>query len=113
MASGTMLANAMRAPHKRVLPTLPRGTVPRTCLSLPRHRLYSVVVDAPIPTKTKLWNSADEAVKDVKSGDTILSGGKPPLPAYRATRMCSVIVGCVAVATLLGQALDYVVSRRL
>ncbi|KAI0797618.1 3-oxoacid CoA-transferase [Abortiporus biennis] len=43
-------------------------------VSLPRF--YSVVADASaIPKKTKVWSSADEAVKDVKSGDTILSGG--------------------------------------
>lgn len=40
-----------------------------------RIRYYSVVVNAPIPKKTKVWDSADEAVKDVKSGDIILSGG--------------------------------------
>ncbi|KZT68165.1 3-oxoacid CoA-transferase [Daedalea quercina L-15889] len=40
-----------------------------------RVRFYTVVQDAPIPKKTKVWSSADEAIKDVKSGDTILCGG--------------------------------------
>jgi len=40
-----------------------------------RVRFYSVVTDAPIPKKTKVWGSAEEAVKDVKSGDTVLCGG--------------------------------------
>lgn len=42
-----------------------------------QHRFYSTPLDAaPIPDVQKVWDSADEAVKDVKSGDTILSGGK-------------------------------------
>ncbi|KZT11307.1 3-oxoacid CoA-transferase [Laetiporus sulphureus 93-53] len=40
-----------------------------------RVRFYTIVTDAPIPKKTKVWSSADEAVKDVKSGDVVLSGG--------------------------------------
>lgn len=39
-------------------------------------RAYSVVAEgAPVPGKRKVWDSADEAVKDVKSGSTVLSGG--------------------------------------
>lgn len=38
-------------------------------------RCYSVATDAPIPRSTKIWDSVDEAVKDVKSGDTLLCGG--------------------------------------
>ena len=38
-----------------------------------RLRYYSVARDA--PRKTKVWDSVDEAVKDVKTGDIILSGG--------------------------------------
>lgn len=30
----------------------------------------------PVPNKTKVWASADEAVRDVKSGDVLLSGGE-------------------------------------
>ncbi|PCH38157.1 3-oxoacid CoA-transferase [Wolfiporia cocos MD-104 SS10] len=38
-------------------------------------RQFSTPVDLPVPNKTKVWGSADEAVKDVKSGDVLLSGG--------------------------------------
>ncbi|KDQ60682.1 hypothetical protein JAAARDRAFT_31661 [Jaapia argillacea MUCL 33604] len=37
-------------------------------------RFYSVVAEA-VPNKKKVWESADEAIKGVKSGDIILSGG--------------------------------------
>jgi hypothetical protein len=40
-------------------------------------RLLAVVTNAPVPNKRKVWDSADEAVKDVKSGDIVLSGGAP------------------------------------
>ncbi|EGN96206.1 hypothetical protein SERLA73DRAFT_112388 [Serpula lacrymans var. lacrymans S7.3] len=40
----------------------------RVCI---RH--YSIAGHAPL--KRKVWDSVDEAVKDVKSGDTLLSGG--------------------------------------
>ena len=32
------------------------------------------------PKKSKVWSSADEAVKDVKSGDVLLCGGELPVP---------------------------------
>lgn len=38
-----------------------------------------------MPKKTKVWASADEAVKDVKSGDVVLSGGlsgSPSSPSF-------------------------------
>lgn len=38
-------------------------------------RWFARAVDIPVPKSAKVWASADEAVKDVKSGDTILSGG--------------------------------------
>ena len=41
----------------------------------PRVRHYGTPVDLPIPKKSKVWDSVDEAVKDVKTGDMILSGG--------------------------------------
>ncbi|OBZ69235.1 Succinyl-CoA:3-ketoacid coenzyme A transferase 1, mitochondrial [Grifola frondosa] len=46
-----------------------------TLILAARIRYYSVPADLPIPKKTKVWDSIDEALKDVKSGDTILSGG--------------------------------------
>lgn len=39
------------------------------------RRPYSVVTDVPIPTKSKVWDNVHEAVKDVKDGDILLSGG--------------------------------------
>ncbi|TEB36252.1 succinyl-CoA:3-ketoacid-coenzyme A transferase [Coprinellus micaceus] len=38
-------------------------------------RYYSVAVDSHTPKASKVWNSADEAVKDIKSGDILLCGG--------------------------------------
>lgn len=38
-------------------------------------RKYSTPVDIPVPNKSKVWDSVDEAVKDVKAGDTLLVGG--------------------------------------
>ncbi|KAF9009461.1 succinyl-CoA:3-ketoacid-coenzyme A transferase [Cyathus striatus] len=38
-------------------------------------RKYSTPQDIPIPNKSKVWGSADEAVKDINSGSTILVGG--------------------------------------
>ncbi|TFK91242.1 3-oxoacid CoA-transferase [Polyporus arcularius HHB13444] len=35
----------------------------------------SVPVEEAVPSKTKVWDSVDEAIKDVKSGDIVLSGG--------------------------------------
>lgn len=40
-----------------------------------RVRYYAVVANAAAPKKTKVWDSVDEAIKDVKSGDILLSGG--------------------------------------
>ena len=45
---------------------------PRSVLA----RAYSVLAEgAAAPGKRKVWNSADEAVADVKSGSTVLRGG--------------------------------------
>ncbi|KAH7908582.1 3-oxoacid CoA-transferase [Hygrophoropsis aurantiaca] len=40
-----------------------------------RIRHYSVAVGGQAPKRRKVWDSADEAVADVKSGDILLSGG--------------------------------------
>jgi 3-oxoacid CoA-transferase len=37
---------------------------------------YATVNSAPIPKSRKVYDSVDEAVKDVKSGDVLLSGGE-------------------------------------
>lgn len=38
-------------------------------------RYLNVAAGAPVPRKRKVWDLVDEAVRDVKSGDTLLSGG--------------------------------------
>ncbi|KAJ2930048.1 hypothetical protein H1R20_g7006, partial [Candolleomyces eurysporus] len=38
-------------------------------------RYYSIAADSHAPKKSKVWASADEAIKDVKSGDILLCGG--------------------------------------
>ena len=38
-------------------------------------RAYSVPANSQVPKKKKVWNSVDEAVSAVKSGDVLLSGG--------------------------------------
>ena len=38
-------------------------------------RFLNVTAGAPVPRKRKVWDSVDEAIKDVKSGDILLSGG--------------------------------------
>ncbi|PSR94052.1 hypothetical protein PHLCEN_2v4480 [Hermanssonia centrifuga] len=38
-------------------------------------RLYSTLPDDVVPNKRKVWDSVDEAIKDIKSGDVLLSGG--------------------------------------
>ena len=62
---------------------VPRGPFSRLCpitagktsvLRLAQVKAYSVVADA--PKKSKVWDSVDEAVKVVKSGDVLLSGGE-------------------------------------
>ncbi|KAG1794218.1 uncharacterized protein HD556DRAFT_1443166 [Suillus plorans] len=40
-----------------------------------RARWYSTPSELPLPNKSKVWESVDEAVKDVKSGDVVLCGG--------------------------------------
>ncbi|TFY83242.1 hypothetical protein EWM64_g772 [Hericium alpestre] len=40
-----------------------------------RVRYYGTPADLPVPKTKKVWDSVDEAVKDVKTGDVLLSGG--------------------------------------
>ncbi|KAH7107564.1 3-oxoacid CoA-transferase [Auriculariales sp. MPI-PUGE-AT-0066] len=46
-----------------------------TALRLRAWRSLSTSTELPVPNKSKVWNSADEAVRDIQSGQTILSGG--------------------------------------
>lgn len=48
---------------------------PRATVFL-RARWYSTPTETPLPNKSKVWESVDEAVKDVKSGDILLCGGE-------------------------------------
>ncbi|EGN96205.1 hypothetical protein SERLA73DRAFT_185833 [Serpula lacrymans var. lacrymans S7.3] len=54
-------------------PTIVLGNYSR--LLSPGIRWYSTPVDLPVPKKRKVWDSVDEVVKDVKSGDVLLCGG--------------------------------------
>lgn len=47
----------------------------RTGPTLLHLRKYSVAKDVPIPSKSKVFASIDEAVKDVKSGDVLFVAG--------------------------------------
>ena len=38
-------------------------------------RFYGIPANLPVPKKRKVWDSVDEAVGDVKSGDVLLCGG--------------------------------------
>lgn len=58
----------------RTLWASPRTPVPPAQLGC-SLRAYSVAADAPVPRKRKVWDSVDEAIKDVKTGDVLLSGG--------------------------------------
>ncbi|KAF9791188.1 3-oxoacid CoA-transferase [Thelephora terrestris] len=59
-----------RAHATRVVQT--RAQTPWSTQTL---RCLNVAAGAPVPRKRKVWDSVDEAIKDVKSGDTLLSGG--------------------------------------
>lgn len=41
----------------------------------PQHRWYSIAPETPA-VKSKVWSSAEEAVKDVESGAVLLCGGE-------------------------------------
>ena len=58
------------APIQRVVPATAVGGV----------HARGIVVDAPIPKKSKVWDSVDEAVADIKDGSVILSGGAFIIP---------------------------------
>jgi len=47
-----------------------------------RVRTYSTPTDLPVPDKKKVWSSADEAVKDIKSGDVLLSAGMSDIAVH-------------------------------
>lgn len=51
-------------------------------------RFLSVPTSIPVPDKTKVYSSADEAVKDIKSGSVVLSGGRFLLTIHLALGQC-------------------------
>ncbi|KZT11308.1 3-oxoacid CoA-transferase [Laetiporus sulphureus 93-53] len=50
------------------------GTGPRV-VRLGITQYSTAAVELPVSNKTKVWDSVDEAINDVKSGDVLLSGG--------------------------------------
>ena len=56
---------------------LPRiGLKAELCVFSCRLRTRNYSVSTSSPKRRKVWDSADEAVKDVKTGDVLLSGGR-------------------------------------
>lgn len=68
----TSTRRVARGPFSRLSPVAAWKAQPSR---LAQVQFYSVVTDAPVPRKGKVWDSIDEAVQVVKSGDTLLSGG--------------------------------------
>ncbi|KAF5386927.1 hypothetical protein D9615_001929 [Tricholomella constricta] len=54
---------------------LPSGAALRISAYVSTSRKYSTPSDIPVSNKSKLWGSAEEAVKDIKSGDVLMCGG--------------------------------------
>jgi hypothetical protein len=52
--------------------------VARRVVNTNHRRWYGIVTDVDLPQSKKVWGSAEEAVRDVKSGDVVLSGGTLP-----------------------------------
>lgn len=69
----TMRARLSLALHPRA------GAVP---LGLGRRAYSDPALPNGAPRSKKVWDSVDEAVSDIKSGDTLLSGGAWPFVAY-------------------------------
>jgi len=65
-----------------------------------RARWYSTPTEAPLPNKSKVWASVDEAVKDVKSGDILLCGGE----YYNSVSFYIRYISCTAQCTGFGLA---------
>ncbi|EJU05345.1 3-oxoacid CoA-transferase [Dacryopinax primogenitus] len=47
----------------------------RALVIVPRVRNYSSPLDLGVPKASKVWDNVDDAVKDVRSGEVLLSGG--------------------------------------
>ena len=64
-------SNALLAPRLSALPAIAQSKY-RTGGG---RRWYAVLGDEHLPNKRKVWDSVEEAIQDVKSGDILLSGG--------------------------------------
>jgi hypothetical protein len=85
----------------------PSSVAYRTCLlrvqqtqvqatwSTHRFRCLNIAAGDPVPRKRKVWDSVDEAVDDVKSGDTLLSGGLSVWTAQMPTGVASSSLLCL------------------
>ncbi|KAA1471078.1 3-oxoacid CoA-transferase [Dentipellis sp. KUC8613] len=74
-ALGMLSRPSRAAATSHVLRPLRRATAGIHPTVLLRIRFYGTPADIPVPKTKKVWDSVDEAVKDVKSGDVLLSGG--------------------------------------
>ena len=74
-------ATLLRGGFRKASLVAPAGALGTSTLRL-KVRCYST----PTPTKSKVWDSVEEAIKDVKSGDTLLSGGKYRHHIYECPR---------------------------
>ncbi|KAF8061627.1 succinyl-CoA:3-ketoacid-coenzyme A transferase [Lyophyllum atratum] len=54
---------------------LASGATLRLTAFVSTSRKYSTPTDIPVPNTSKIWDSADDAVKDIKSGQVLLCGG--------------------------------------
>jgi hypothetical protein len=52
-----------------------RSSRPALRLTVSVTRKYSAVLPSEPPKKSKVWDSVDEAVGDINSGDVLLCGG--------------------------------------
>lgn len=78
MLRSTAVLVARRLPRSRggqsparLLPAYLQSTSPLKST----RRSYAVVQGASVPSSRKVWDSVEEAIQDVKSGDVLLSGG--------------------------------------
>lgn len=64
-------------PARKHIGTLTRPSLlqAQTPTHLARGSYSTIATGDALPTKKKVWDSVDEAVADIKSGDVVLSGG--------------------------------------
>lgn len=77
MLNSTTKRATLRGGFRKVSVASPTIALGNSTLLRLKIRCYSTPTDLPVPNKSKVWDSVEEAIKDVKSGDTLLSGGTP------------------------------------